>query len=171
MLYFAYGSNLLTHRMVARVSNANFVSTGNLTGWRFAFNLRSTDGSAKANAIKTDSSLDTLYGAIYELDDAGKSLLDQFEDLGGAYEIAYAIADAGHGSSEVFLYVGNRERVADNLPPYDWYRALILAGARQHNLSAGFVRMLQACATTRDPDSDRAAANWNLIPNHLRCLP
>lgn len=168
MLYFAYGSNLLTHRLIARVPHAKFVATGKMPGWRFAFNLRSFDGSAKANAIKTGSSQDILYGAIYELDDAGKALLDQFEDLGGAYGIEHVIADTERGRSEVFLYVGRPDRLAESLPPYDWYLALILAGARQHNLPIDFVRKLETFQPLQDHDSDRVTVNRNLIPAHLR---
>ncbi|MBI1177595.1 gamma-glutamylcyclotransferase [bacterium] len=168
MRYFAYGSNLLTARLAARVPHAKFIHGGHIAGWRFAFNLRSTDGSAKANAINTNSPQDALHGAIYELDELGKSLLDQFEDLGGAYQIAAETAETEHGHDNVFLYVGNPIRLAQGLPPYDWYLALILAGAREHDLPADLVQMLQTCPTIPDPDSNRATINWNLIPAHLR---
>lgn len=164
MLYFAYGSNLLTQRLLARVPQAKFEGAGKLVGWRFAMNVRSSDGSAKANAIKTSSNQDTLHGVLYELDAAAKTVLDGFEDVGGAYRVEQATADTGNGRRDVFLYVGEKGRLAEGLAPYDWYRGLILAGARQHSLPTQFTAMLEKLPTAIDPDSVRAAANWKLIP-------
>ncbi len=166
MLNFAYGSNLLEERLLARVPQARFVGIGWLIGWRFALNIRSTDGSAKANAIYTGRPEEVLHGALYELDGAGKAVLDRFEDVGGAYRIEQATAETASGAREVYLYVGNASRFVENLPPYDWYLGFILAGARQRGLPAEFIERLEAVRALPDPDVRRAATNWNLIPPH-----
>lgn len=168
MLNFAYGSNLLEERLLARVPQARFVGIGWLIGWRFALNIRSTDGSAKANAIYTGRPEEVLHGALYELDGAGKAMLDRFEDVGGAYRIEDATAETAGGPREVYFYVGNASRFVENLPPYDWYLGFILAGARQRGLPAELIKRLEAVRAIPDPDARRAATNWNLIPPHLR---
>lgn len=168
MLNFAYGSNLLEERLLARVPQARFVGVGKIIGWRIALNIRSEDGSAKANAIHTGRPEDVLHGALYELDGAGKAVLDRFEDVGGAYRIEDATAETASGAREVYLYAGNARRFVENLPPYDWYLGFILAGARQRGLPAEFIERLEAVRAIPDPDARRAATNWNLIPPHLR---
>jgi gamma-glutamylcyclotransferase len=168
MLNFAYGSNLLAERLLARVPQARFVGICWLIGWRFALNIRSEDGSAKANAIHTGRLEDVLHGALYELDDAGKAVLDRFEDVGGSYRIEDATAETAGGPREVHLYAGNASRFVENLPPYDWYLGFILAGARQRGLPVEFIKWLEAVRVIPDPDARRAATNWNLIPQHLR---
>jgi gamma-glutamylcyclotransferase len=168
MLNFAYGSNLLAERLLARVPQARFVGTGHLIGWRFALNIRSEDGSAKANAIHTGRPEDVLHGALYELDEAGKAVLDRFEDVGGSYRIEDATVETASGPLDVYLYAGNEGRFVENLPPYDWYLGFILAGARQRGLPAEFIKRLEAARAIPDPDARRAATNWNLIPQHQR---
>jgi hypothetical protein len=41
------------------------------------------------------------------------------------------------------------------LQPYDWYRALVIAGALQHTLPAEWMAMLEQVASIRDPDAKR----------------
>ena len=168
MLNFAYGSNLLAERLLARVPQARFVGIGHLLGWRFALNIRSEDGSAKANAVRTDHPEDVLPGALYELDEAGKAVLDRFEDVGGAYRIEPATAETAAGPREVYLYAGNASHFVEHLPPYDWYLGYILAGARQRGLPAEFIKRLEAVRAIPDPDARRSATNWNLIPLQQR---
>jgi len=168
MLNFAYGSNLLAERLLARVPQARFVGAGWLPGWRFALNVRSEDGSAKANAVHTARSSDVLHGALYELDDTGKLTLDRFEDVGGSYQLAHATAGTAAGPREVYLYVGGGSSLVEGLPPYDWYHGFIRAGARQRGLPADFIQWLESIRTTQDADATRAAANWRLIPPELR---
>jgi len=164
MLNFAYGSNLLAERLLARVPQARFVCVGHIPGWRFALNIRSTDGSAKANAFHTGRAEDILYGALYELDEAGKAVLDRYEEVGDAYRIEHARAETATGPRQVYLYAGNEHRFVENLPPYDWYLGFILAGARQRGLPAEFIQSLALIRAAPDADATRAAANWKLVP-------
>lgn len=167
MLNFAYGSNLLSERLLARVPQARFVGIGWLPGWRFALNIRSEDGSAKANAIHTARPSDVLHGALYELDDAGKLTLDRYEDVGGSYRLAHAIAETAAGPSEVYLYVGSGSSLVEGLSPYDWYLGFILAGARQRGLPGDFIEELLSVSTVRDADPVRSAKNKALVPPEL----
>ena len=168
MLNFAYGSNLLIERLQARVPQARFVTTGRLPGWRFAFNVRSRDGSAKANALRSGKHDDCLHGVIYELDETGKATLDGYEDVGGAYRIEHATALTERGPLEVYLYTGNESYYVEGLAPYNWYLGFILAGARQHGLPEQFIASLQSVASKGDPDSERSTGNGKVIPPALR---
>jgi gamma-glutamylcyclotransferase len=167
MLNLAYGSNLLAERLLARVPQARFVGVGRISGWQFALNVHSEDGSAKANAIRTGRPEDVLHGALYELDEAGKAVLDGYEDVGGAYRIEHAVAETDAGTREVYLYVGDERRFVERLPPYDWYLGFILAGARQRGLPGDFINALHSLDSARDPDSARSDRNRALIPPAL----
>jgi gamma-glutamylcyclotransferase len=168
MLNFAYGSNMLLERLHARVPQARLISIGQLPGWRFALNIRSEDGSAKATAIHTGQPQDVLHGVLYELDEAGKATLDRYEDVGGSYRIEHATAETPAGPREVYLYVGNESRAVEGLAPYDWYLGFILAGARQRRLQAEFIHALETTRAIPDLDGERSVANWKLIPPELR---
>ena len=168
MLNFAYGSNLLHERLHARVPQARFVSIGHIPGWRFALNIRSGDGSAKATAMHTGQPEDVLHGVIYELDAAGKATLDGYEDVGGAYRIEHATAEANAGPREVYLYVGNESRTVEGLAPYDWYLGFIIAGARQRGLPQSFTDELAAIQPMPDLNAERSRTNWLVIPEALR---
>ena len=168
MLNFAYGSNMLLERLHARVPQARLVGNGQLTGWRFALNIRSGDGSAKATAMRTGRLDDVLHGVIYELDAAGKAMLDGYEDVGGAYRIEHATAETNAGPREIYLYVGNESRAAEGLAPYDWYLGFIRAGARQRGLPQAFLELLGATRSMPDRNAERSQANWQVIPGALR---
>lgn len=167
MLNFAYGSNMLLERLHARVPQARLVSNGQLTGWRFALNIRSEDGSAKATAIHTGQPQDVLHGVIYELDEAGKRILDRYEDVGGSYRIEHATAETNASQREVYLYIGNESRIAEGLEPYDWYLGFILAGARQRGLPGAFIEDLLSVSSVCDADPVRSAKNKALVPSDL----
>lgn len=168
MLNFAYGSNLLHERLHARVPQARFVSIGHIPGWRFALNIRSGDGSAKATAMRTGRPDDVLHGVIYELDAAGKATLDGYEDVGGAYRIEHLTAETNAGPREVYLYIGNESRAVEGLAPYDWYFGFIRAGARQRGLPQSFIDELAATRPMPDRNAERSQANWLVIPEALR---
>jgi hypothetical protein len=167
MLYFAYGSNLLEERLRLHVPTARFVAVGELPGWRREFHLRSTDGSAKCNAVNSaDNSV--LHGALYEIDVPGRRALDEWEGLGSMYGLAEAIVRTVAGEHTVFFYVGSDSFVDRALRPYDWYLASLIAGARRLALPAAVVEELTVRERWSDPDADRARRNWGLIPPDLR---
>ena len=53
MLYFAYGSNMLTERLKARVSSATPIGKANLSDHGLRFHKKSKDGSGKCDIIKS----------------------------------------------------------------------------------------------------------------------
>lgn len=159
MHYFAYGSNLLEQRLRRHDPAARFVGVGRLPGWRMVFHLKSLDGSAKCDAVRTGKTEDVLHGAMYQLSTAGRATLDQWEDLGGTYCLHETTAETERGPIPVFFYVGNPERIAPGLLPYDWYRAIVLAGARQRNLPEAFVRKLEQHPVQADLDLARARSH------------
>lgn len=166
MLYFAYGSNLLEERLKLHVPAARLAGLGSLRGWRRKFQLRSRDGSAKCDIVREADSI--LHGALFEIDPAGRRVLDEWEGLGFMYHEETSTITTDRGSIEAFFYAGNESHIDPHLRPYDWYLASLLAGGRRLGLPADELKTLESYPTWPDPDPDRAARNWSLIPAGLR---
>ncbi len=47
--------------------------------------------------------------------------------------------------------------------PYHWYKALVVAGAVEHNLPKNYVEWLRVFESTEDPDAYRRAENEALL--------
>ncbi len=134
--YFAYGSNLKTARLAARVPNARPLGPGLLRGYRWRCNKRGADGSAKANIEPAPGA--EVVGVVFVIDAAGFGTLDRYE--GGYRRIDVAVEHAGVQLTAQ-TYVSER-RIADERPTAA-YRALMVDGAREHGLPAPFVSLLE----------------------------
>jgi gamma-glutamylcyclotransferase (GGCT)/AIG2-like uncharacterized protein YtfP len=159
MLYFAYGSNLLPARLLARTPSARRLAVGRLAGHGLRWHMAASDGSGKCDVVPDDRAV--VHGVVYRLDPAEKPLLDRAEALGVGYgerRVRIATAD---GSVEAWTYTALRTEAARL--PYDWYRDIVLAGARAHGLDADYVRLLAAVAARPDPDLARAALHRALL--------
>ena len=160
--YFAYGSNLHSGRMTARVPSAQVVGIATLAGHALAFHKQSqVDGSGKCDAHHTGRPDDRVYGAIYAMDPGERPLLDAFE--GPGYGIVERQVGINGGELTVFLYCALPDAIADGLQPYDWYHAFVIHGARAHALPDAYIRLLEAVGTQPDPDAERAAREFRLL--------
>ena len=77
-MYFAYGSNMLTTRLVARCDSAEFHSKALVRGYKLEFTKKSRDGSGKATLKRSDSVACTP-GVIFRISESQSAELDSFE--------------------------------------------------------------------------------------------
>ncbi len=136
-MYFAYGSNLTSARMCARVPSARFVGVARLSGWRLTLDKRGADGSGKAN-LAPDARAQ-VWGAAYRLDANEWSGLDAHEPGYERREIQILL---GKRVQTAWTYVSGlrtRDPVA-----HEWYKRLIVDGARDHGLPEDWIRWLAA---------------------------
>lgn len=160
LLYFAYGSNLSSARLAARVPSAHFESTAVLAGFRLAFDKDGADGSAKCN-IEPGSERDAVHGVVWRIEVSDKSALDAVE--GPKYYTWWRLLRAGGAVVPVFTYVARPGATREGLRPYDWYLAFVIEGAREHGLPPDYVDRLHAVSPVPDPDADRAERNRRLL--------
>ena len=127
MLYFAYGSNMLTERLQDRVPSAEPVTTAHLPGRTLRFHKRSQDGSGKCNLIDALEESVAVHGVLFQFATDDFSALDEAEHRGYGYKRCRVHPQTADGSVEAFAYVAQPAYVDDALLPYDWYQALVTA--------------------------------------------
>jgi AIG2 family protein len=157
MKTFAYGSNLCWQRLrdPQRVPSAIPVAKAYIDDWSLEISKHSTkDGSGKANIIRKVGA--QVWGVIYEFDAKERPQLDREE--GGYSADSWTIVDwQGVSHSGVLVYTANERWT--NLEAYDWYKAYIVAGARQHEFPEAYQRVLKSLPKRRDPDVERQGQN------------
>ena len=153
MLTFAYGSNMATQRLAARIP-ARFITTALLPSYRLAFHQRSGDGSGKCDIVPASEQA-CVYGVIWEIASHHKPTLDRYEGLGHAYDETALLVTDLHSTREfeVQAYVG--KQTAQGMRPYHWYKHHVLSGAREHALPAAYIRALERIEALDDPDAER----------------
>lgn len=162
-IYFAYGSNMLAARLIARCSCARPIGPAYATGFAMAFSKLSVDGSGKAALVERPGAI--VHGVAFELDIASRVLLDRIEGPGYVrqddFEIKLqrrGVAEEGFEAVTVSASTYHACRHLDGLVPYDWYRDLILAGALENRLPERYFARLRTVCVRPDPDFDRPTA-------------
>jgi len=163
ILYFAYGSNMLSRRLHApnRTPSAVAVGTGFVGGRRLTFDKVSTDGSGKCDIEVTTNPNDRAYGVLFEIDAAEKPALDRPEGLGEGYREERIEVVVGLGTREAITYVATSKEPARR--PYHWYKALVVAGAVEHRLPESYVAWLRTFYSQADPNVKRRAQMESLL--------
>ncbi len=141
--YFAYGSNMDPDRMNARVGTARVVGRGVLLDMRLSCNKRGRDGSGKANIVVAAG--EEVWGVAYALPSANLARLDEFEQ--GYRRADVEIALDGGSPLTAQTYVA--ETLTDDPTPFDWYKELMLRGARVHGLPDAYLEQLAAIPVRR----------------------
>lgn len=161
---FSYGSNMCPARLTQRVPGATFVTTGYVAQRRIALHKRSQDGSAKADALFTGNDADHVWGVVYAIDKEQKPRLDACEFLGVGYDEKQATVYTSAGERlACWIYVARSAAIDESLLPYEWYKALVLHGARQHDLPPDYVEMINALSAMPDPDARRRERHQRLL--------
>jgi gamma-glutamylcyclotransferase (GGCT)/AIG2-like uncharacterized protein YtfP len=142
-LYFAYGSNLSSERMQQpdRAPSARVVGTASLSGHVLAWHKRGADGSGKCTVCLTGSRADGVWGVLWQVDADDVTRLDAVE--GPGYERVEIEVLTANQKMNAFTYLARASHVDEALRPADWYRALVVAGAREHGLPATWIRVLE----------------------------
>lgn len=154
LCYFAYGSNMLTKRLQKRCPGAVSKERAHADDWIVEFSKPSIDCSGKATLSPKNGH--RTPGMLFEIPDAEVCCLDKSEGVGYGYErinkFYVRLAESGK-IVPVATYLATRVNPA--LKPYDWYLALVTAGAREHIPDEDHHEMLRQVPYMRDPCCDR----------------
>ncbi|MEM9812880.1 MAG: gamma-glutamylcyclotransferase family protein [Pseudomonadota bacterium] len=151
MLYFAYGSNMLTSRLRARCPGATPVGRGSLQGHTVDLTKRGRDGSGKATLI---AGTGIVEGVLFRIQDGEWRALDDAEGLGRGYDHCRVYVEETGGARHLALSYIAPSPVA-GLPVFDWYLALMRAGAAEHGLPVHVLRWVEAQPSVQDPEPER----------------
>lgn len=155
MFYFAYGSNMSTPRLRARVPSATVHGRARLPGHALRFHKSSeADGSAKCDACETAAAADEVRGVVFRIDPAERESLDLAEGLGVGYERKRVAVHLEAGDTvEAFTYYA--VRIDPNLQPFLWYKEHVLRGAMEHGLPRSYIAAIRAVTARGDPWRER----------------
>ena len=144
-LYFAYGSNLLSSRMCARVPSARAVGAAWADGHRLSLGKTGRDGSGKATLVADPDA--RVWGVLYAIDPAHWKRLDGFEP--GYTRTALVVTTRSHESMRASTYVA--PPTASDPVAFAWYKRFIVDGAREHDLPTAYVEALLRLPERPDP--------------------
>src|SRR5688572_17717037 len=74
------------------------------------------------------------------------------------------ITDAGIIATDVYVATD----IDDSIRPYHWYKALVVAGAREHGLPDDYVAKLELAPAIPDTDTARVTRNSRFLSNQKR---
>ncbi len=163
-LYFAYGSNMSSRRLLARVPDAVLAGTAVLHGYRLAF-VRGevNDGSGKCNLCPCEREGARVHGVLWRMQADGYATLDRIEGGTYGYRRIEVEAFGAAGRLAAATYVAEACEARHACAPYDWYLDLVLDGAREHALPWEYVTALTAQPVRSDRDIDRAQRERALL--------
>lgn len=161
-LNFAYGSNMSTARLRARVPSAMIIGRGVLRGHQLAWHKVSKDGSGKCDVVASDAQDAIVHGVVFAIAQVEKTALDRAEGLGMGYAERQVNVEVGGEPLAATMYYATRTN--PSLRPYSWYRAHVLAGAYEHELPPEYIAALQAIEALEDRNADRHAEQMTLVP-------
>lgn len=159
-LYFAYGSNMLTRRLQARTPSARPVGRATLPGHELRWHKVSKDGSGKCDIVSAAGGA-MVHGVLFEIALSEKTALDTAEGLGWGYKQIQLEVQTDNGAVQALSYQATN--IDHGTLPYDWYKALVVAGAREHKLAADYVRALEVVTTVEDWNVRRAEENLRAL--------
>lgn len=151
--YFTYGPNLLRERLLAHCPDVVCVGRAALPDSRLTFDKASLDGSSKC-AFESAAG-EAMWGVLWDLPEEQLPALNLAEGTDDGYKRCMVeVTPEGGGTIEVLAYRALKRWVG--VPPYDWYLALVIAGARQQGLPQDYIERLRATPYSADDDEFRA---------------
>jgi cation transport regulator ChaC len=155
-LYFAYGSNMLTARLRERCPGATPVGLAYAHGFSMEFWKEGRDGSGKATLVARTDTGACVHGVLYRIDIKERADLDLAEARYDRHS-GFAVAAAHDGCIvHATTYIAPPQACNAGLRPFDWYVALIRAGAAEHGLDQRISTFFATIPVLSDPDQERA---------------
>jgi gamma-glutamylcyclotransferase len=135
-VYFAYGSNMSSTRILERLPNARAMGAASWPGMRLTCNQLSIDGSGKANLVADEGH--RAWGVLYEIEERDWVVLDKFEARYVRRRCSVNLDGGAIRAAQVYL--GNGPFC--EIPPFDWYRDHLLEGAREFELPRSIIELI-----------------------------
>jgi gamma-glutamylcyclotransferase len=161
--YFAYGSNMLTEWLRGRCPSAQPIGIAIAANHKLVFGKRSIDKSGKATLVPAEGN--HTPGVVFEIAESERGLLDTAEGFkhdkpddpnrykrDDSFQIRLVESDSIITAT---TYLANK--LEDGLKPYDWYLALLIAGAVQYGLDSTHIKELKQTESDKTNDNRQKA--------------
>jgi gamma-glutamylcyclotransferase (GGCT)/AIG2-like uncharacterized protein YtfP len=146
---------MLTERLQARCASAKVIGTAAVHGYELSFAKIGQDGSGKATLLLNENSAQQVHGVIFNVAKSELATLDWFEGERYNRIDEFQVFTTG-GVIPAITYIAPSAYRDTTQQPYDWYLALILAGALQHGFASDYVSFVKQITTAKpDPIPDR----------------
>jgi gamma-glutamylcyclotransferase len=152
---------MLSRRLRERTPSARLLGVGYVVKRRLTFDKVSDDGSGKCDIAPTDHPTDRVYGVLFKIKHSEKPLLDDLEGLDKGYTEETLTVSTDTGSLKARGYVATAKE--PTLRPYHWYKALVVAGATEHDLPAPYIEWLRTFDSKPDANEPRRTLNEALL--------
>ena len=144
MRYFAYGSNMSSEEMQAWCPGARFIATARLPHHRLDFTRYSRKRQGGVADVVPAKGQE-VWGVLYELDAGDLVALDRKEGVPNAYTRAYVdIAPVSGETARALIYTVVDKATTE--APSREYLGIMLKGARERDLPADYLAMLERIA-------------------------
>lgn len=147
---------MLSNRLIARCNSARVLGAATAKNHKIEFSKPSKDKSGKATLISSVGLDVHTQGVLFEINKAELQSLDNAEGAGFGYERHDAFSVLRTGDDQTITavtYIANTPQA--ELRPFDWYLALVVAGALEHNLENYYVADLLTIPYVLDLEMDR----------------
>jgi hypothetical protein len=131
VLYFAYGSNMSSARLIDRVGSIAIVGAARLPDYQHLFNKHGSDETAKGN-IQPRAGRE-VHGALYQLTGEQTTILDRYE--GGYQRLWIEVAGQRALTYEAV-------RLSDELEPTTEYLHHYVRGVREHGIPDHYLQAI-----------------------------
>ncbi len=148
-------------RIEERLGPCRALGAACLKGYQLKFHKRGRDGSGKCTIQHTGDTRRHVFGGLFDLSQAQARQLDGFE--GSGYSRQMVILKHQDLSLNAYTYIAVAQSIDDSLMPFDWYRALVLQGARELELARSYVHKIRSLPYKVDPDPIRRRRNFHII--------
>lgn len=153
--YFAFGSNMASHRLLQRLPNAKASCMAQLKKYRLSFRKNHAGESGKCDIELTENPADIVIGVIYQISDDDRLILDQYEGLGLSYDSKQVeVTTDSEQTLSAFTYTALD--IGTSIPPYHWYKEHVLRGAIEHGFPPKYIQFIEHFESKPDPDQERS---------------
>lgn len=141
-------------RLQQRVPSAQKLEVVILKNHQLRFNMSGIDGSGKCDCFETNNSEDLVIGALFEINENEKEILDRAESLGSGYDEKFVFVENCSGEIfEALIYCAIK--IDGSLKPYSWYLNHVIIGAKEIRLPAHYVAIIESVECVEDPNKNR----------------
>ena len=160
--YFAYGSNLLTSRLADRCPSARYHAVACVEDLAIEFSKENReDGSGKATLVSSHGH--RLYGVVYEVELRELEILNRIESgYVLKHDFKVSLLDTNTPLT-VKTYIAPERSRKPALKPFDWYLALIVAGAIEHGFPQAEISAYQNMDFRTDKEGENKSKTLKLL--------